>query len=75
MLALSKAGLMIILDNHMSNSDWCCSDTDGFLSPPHIAYFACLILCVCCIRQWPMVQQGLPGVYMVADNTTSSEEI
>lgn len=27
--ALDAAGLMIILDNHMSDSNWCCSETDG----------------------------------------------
>ena len=27
--ALSQAHLMIILDNHTSNADWCCSDNDG----------------------------------------------
>lgn len=25
---LARQGLMIILDNHMSNADWCCSNTD-----------------------------------------------
>jgi len=27
--ALDAAGLMIILDNHVSRNDWCCSTTDG----------------------------------------------
>jgi endoglucanase len=27
--ALAEAHLMVILDNHMSNADWCCSDSDG----------------------------------------------
>ena len=27
--ALARAHLMIILDNHMSNADWCCNDKDG----------------------------------------------
>jgi endoglucanase len=27
--ALARAHLLIILDNHMSNADWCCSDTDN----------------------------------------------
>lgn len=27
--ALAQQGLMIILDNHMSNANWCCSNTDG----------------------------------------------
>jgi endoglucanase len=27
--ALDAAGLMIILDNHMSTGDWCCSTSDG----------------------------------------------
>jgi len=27
--ALTKAGIMVILDNHMSNAGWCCSTTDG----------------------------------------------
>lgn len=27
--ALANEGLLIILDNHMSNANWCCSDTDG----------------------------------------------
>lgn len=27
--ALGRAHLMVILDNHMSRADWCCSDTDG----------------------------------------------
>lgn len=27
--ALAREGLMIILDNHMSNANWCCSNTDG----------------------------------------------
>ena len=27
--ALAKAHIMIILDNHMSRADWCCSETDG----------------------------------------------
>jgi endoglucanase len=27
--ALARARLMIILDNHVSRADWCCSETDG----------------------------------------------
>jgi len=27
--ALARAHLMVILDNHVSRADWCCSDTDG----------------------------------------------
>jgi endoglucanase len=27
--ALASAHIMVILDNHMSRADWCCSDTDG----------------------------------------------
>lgn len=27
--ALSNAGIMVILDNHMSNAGWCCSTTDN----------------------------------------------
>ena len=27
--ALSRAHIMVILDNHMGNADWCCDDTDG----------------------------------------------
>ncbi|MGA3043612.1 MAG: cellulase family glycosylhydrolase, partial [Bryobacteraceae bacterium] len=27
--ALANEGLQIVLDNHMSNANWCCSDTDG----------------------------------------------
>ncbi len=27
--ALARHGVMIILDNHMSNANWCCSNTDG----------------------------------------------
>jgi endoglucanase len=27
--ALVRARIMVILDNHMSQADWCCSDTDG----------------------------------------------
>lgn len=27
--ALAKARIMVILDNHMSNADWCCDETDG----------------------------------------------
>lgn len=27
--ALSQAGLMVILDNHVSTADWCCTTTDG----------------------------------------------
>jgi endoglucanase len=27
--ALAHAHIMVILDNHMSRADWCCSDTDG----------------------------------------------
>jgi len=27
--ALSRANILIILDNHMSRADWCCSETDG----------------------------------------------
>lgn len=27
--ALANEGLLIILDNHMSNGDWCCSGSDG----------------------------------------------
>jgi endoglucanase len=27
--ALSSAGIMVILDNHMSNAGWCCSTTDN----------------------------------------------
>lgn len=26
---LAKARVMVILDNHMSNADWCCNETDG----------------------------------------------
>ncbi len=28
-VALAQAHIMVILDNHMSRADWCCSDTDG----------------------------------------------
>ncbi len=28
-LALTDAHLMVILDNHVSRADWCCSETDG----------------------------------------------
>jgi endoglucanase len=27
--ALARAHILIILDNHMSNADWCCSETDN----------------------------------------------
>ena len=27
--ALAQAHIMVVLDNHMSNADWCCSETDG----------------------------------------------
>jgi endoglucanase len=27
--ALAKAHIMVILDNHVSRADWCCSETDG----------------------------------------------
>ena len=27
--ALTNAGIMVILDNHNSNAEWCCSTTDG----------------------------------------------
>jgi len=27
--ALGEAHIMVILDNHMSRADWCCSETDG----------------------------------------------
>jgi endoglucanase len=27
--ALTSAGIMVILDNHNSNAEWCCSTTDG----------------------------------------------
>jgi endoglucanase len=27
--ALARAHLMVVLDNHVSRADWCCSDTDG----------------------------------------------
>jgi endoglucanase len=27
--ALARAHIMVILDNHMSRADWCCSETDG----------------------------------------------
>lgn len=27
--ALTKAHIMVILDNHVSRADWCCSETDG----------------------------------------------
>ena len=27
--SLARHGIMIILDNHMSNANWCCSNTDG----------------------------------------------
>ncbi len=27
--ALARAHILVILDNHMSNADWCCSETDG----------------------------------------------
>lgn len=27
--ALTKAHIMVILDNHVSHADWCCSETDG----------------------------------------------
>jgi endoglucanase len=26
---LAQQGVLVILDNHMSNADWCCSDSDG----------------------------------------------
>ncbi|MDR3724803.1 MAG: cellulase family glycosylhydrolase [Terracidiphilus sp.] len=28
-LALAKAHIMVILDNHVSRADWCCGDNDG----------------------------------------------
>ncbi len=28
-IALTNAGIMVILDNHMSNAGWCCSTTDN----------------------------------------------
>ena len=27
--ALAKAQIMVVLDNHVSRADWCCSETDG----------------------------------------------
>ena len=27
--ALADAGVMIILNNHISTAEWCCSSTDG----------------------------------------------
>jgi endoglucanase len=27
--ALAKAHIMVVLDNHVSRADWCCSETDG----------------------------------------------
>ena len=27
--ALGKAGVLVVLDNHTSRGDWCCSDSDG----------------------------------------------
>lgn len=27
--ALARAHLLVVLDNHMSNADWCCSETDN----------------------------------------------
>lgn len=27
--ALARAGLLVVLDNHTSRADWCCSDSDG----------------------------------------------
>ena len=27
--ALARANIMVILDNHVSRADWCCSETDG----------------------------------------------
>jgi endoglucanase len=27
--ALARAHIMVVLDNHVSRADWCCSDTDG----------------------------------------------
>jgi endoglucanase len=27
--ALAEAHIMVILDNHVSRADWCCSETDG----------------------------------------------
>jgi endoglucanase len=27
--ALAEAHIMVVLDNHMSNADWCCSESDG----------------------------------------------
>ena len=27
--ALARAGIMIVLDNHVSRADWCCKDDDG----------------------------------------------
>jgi len=27
--ALARAHIMVIIDNHMSQADWCCSETDG----------------------------------------------
>ena len=34
---LASAGLMIVLDNHTSNAEWCCSDTDGNISKTAMA--------------------------------------
>jgi endoglucanase len=28
-MALARAHIMVILDNHMSRADWCCSESDG----------------------------------------------
>jgi endoglucanase len=28
-LALARAHILVILDNHMSNADWCCNETDN----------------------------------------------
>lgn len=28
-MALARAHIMVILDNHVSRADWCCSETDG----------------------------------------------
>ena len=27
--ALAAEGVLVVLDNHMSDGDWCCSDNDG----------------------------------------------
>lgn len=57
---LAGAGLMVVLDNHNSNAEWCCSDTDGNTLWYNSAYPEAAWL-----ADWQSVAQTFAGVPQV----------